>query len=376
MRVRPRIPGGFTISKATQTTVLSLAALRRLRFPFNGAADSNHETDVSARTALAALGLAAGTLARNDTDLRSRCQLFAETATTWELLDRPAEPPKAFDLDQDAALRLLADAIAQARKAELSWEDRIELTPSAELVELVRRSQEYVGSDLHHRIGDMVWRVEFKPGSPSGGPPLANGERPCLLILFEFQSGVDPDMAWRMHEYVYLLHRHLRHNGTFKAEGREPPVLPVVVYNGERPWTESGARPGPVAPPGTADWIGNEARAYALLDERARADDGDRLWEVEPRPEDDRLWRLATAKKTLSRANAVPATAGTADLAAYLVAAHHGKVRMNLRALPRERAPSDKDQAGARFARGVWEADELQPFDLGRTAWKQFAGTR
>ena len=138
----PRIPGGFTISKATQTTVLSLAALRRLRFPLDGAADSDHETDVTARTSLAALGLAAGTLARNDADLRSRCQLFAETAPTWELLDRPGEPPKTFDLDGDAALRLLADAIEEARKAGLPWEDRIELTPSAELVELVRRSQE------------------------------------------------------------------------------------------------------------------------------------------------------------------------------------------------------------------------------------------
>ena len=120
----------------------------------------------------------------------------------------------------------------------------------------------------------MVWRVEFGPGSPAGGPSLANGERPYLLVLFEFQSGVDPDMAWRMHEYVYLLHRHLRYSGTFKVQGREPPVLPVVVYNGERRWTAAGARPGPVAPPGTAEWIGNEARAYVLLDERARAEEG------------------------------------------------------------------------------------------------------
>ena len=133
--------GGFVISKAKQTTVLSLAALRRLRFPLDGAAGSDHETDVSARAALAALGLAAGTLARNDVDLRSRCQLFAQTKPTWELLDRPTEPPKAFDLDQDAALRLLADAIEEAKKAGLPWEDEIELTPSAELVELVRRSQ-------------------------------------------------------------------------------------------------------------------------------------------------------------------------------------------------------------------------------------------
>ena len=156
---------------------------------------------------------------------------------------------------------------------------------------LTRMNAEYVGADLHHRIGDMVWRVEFKPGSPPGGPPLANGERPHVLILFEFQSTVDPDMAFRMHEYVYLLHRHLRHNGTFKAQGREPPVLPVVVYNGERPWTAAGARSGPAPPPGTADWIGREARAYALLDERVRADEeadlmGDRL------PPDNRMTTL------------------------------------------------------------------------------------
>ena len=53
-----------------------------------------------------------------------------------------------------------------------------------------------------------------------------------------------------------------------------------------------------------------------------------------------------------------------ADLSAYLIAAHHGKVRMNLRALPREAVPKDDDRAGARFARGVWEGDELPPFDL------------
>ena len=139
--------GGFTISKATQTTVLSLAVLRRFRFPLDGAAESDHETDVSARTALAALGLAAGTLARNDVDLRSRCHLFAESEPAWELLDRPGKPPTEFELSPDAALQLLADAIEEARKAGLPWEDEIELTPSAELVELVRRSQELASQE-------------------------------------------------------------------------------------------------------------------------------------------------------------------------------------------------------------------------------------
>ena len=63
-----------------------------------------------------------------------------------------------------------------------------------------------------------------------------------------------------------------------------------------------------------------------------------------------------------------------ADLVAYLVAAHHGKVRMNLRALPRERAPTESDRAGARFARGIWEGDELNPVDLG--GGERWAGGR
>ena len=56
-----------------------------------------------------------------------------------------------------------------------------------------------------------------------------------------------------------------------------------------------------------------------------------------------------------------------ADLIAFLVASHHGKVRMNLRALPAERPPTDADgkPTGARFARGVWEKDVLPELDLG-----------
>ncbi|HET8700190.1 MAG TPA: CRISPR-associated endonuclease Cas3'', partial [Nitrococcus sp.] len=48
------------------------------------------------------------------------------------------------------------------------------------------------------------------------------------------------------------------------------------------------------------------------------------------------------------------------DLIAYLVAAHHGKVRMSLRALPGEVAPPDERL----FARGVWADDELPAVHL------------
>ena len=56
-----------------------------------------------------------------------------------------------------------------------------------------------------------------------------------------------------------------------------------------------------------------------------------------------------------------------ADLVAYLIAAHHGKVRMNLRALPAERPPVSLEGGpdGRRFARGVWEGDELPAVNAG-----------
>lgn len=49
-----------------------------------------------------------------------------------------------------------------------------------------------------------------------------------------------------------------------------------------------------------------------------------------------------------------------ADLIAYLIAAHHGKVRMSLRAMPTEQA----DPGIKRYARGVWEDDVLPALDF------------
>ena len=49
--------------------------------------------------------------------------------------------PAEFELDSYSALQLLNRAIAEARDAGLPWEGEIELTPSPDLVELVRRSQ-------------------------------------------------------------------------------------------------------------------------------------------------------------------------------------------------------------------------------------------
>jgi CRISPR-associated protein Csb1 len=133
---------GVTIEYAEQTTTLSLICLRRLRFPLRGAAPQE-DVDVAARTVLAALGLAAATLAfEAGTDLRSRCLLWPDGPMVWELLERPGSEPRQFALEGGAALRLLNDAVAGAKAKGLPWpETPIVLRPSAELVELVRLSQ-------------------------------------------------------------------------------------------------------------------------------------------------------------------------------------------------------------------------------------------
>jgi CRISPR-associated endonuclease/helicase Cas3 len=52
---------------------------------------------------------------------------------------------------------------------------------------------------------------------------------------------------------------------------------------------------------------------------------------------------------------------GAPDLTLYLVAAHHGKVRLSIRALPDELSPD----ADVRFARGIWEGDVLPGAEIG-----------
>lgn len=52
---------------------------------------------------------------------------------------------------------------------------------------------------------------------------------------------------------------------------------------------------------------------------------------------------------------------GHSDLACYLTAAHHGKVRLSIRSLPTEKAAP----GGRRFARGVWEGDRMPRVKLG-----------
>lgn len=141
--------GGVTIDYAEQVTVLSLPALRRLRFPqaadgarFEGAARKRAE--LAARTALAALGLAAIAYQReNGYDLRSRCALRPLDPLSLELLPGNGGAPQPFALDRKTAAGLLEQAATAASEMGLPWRKTpIDLKPAPKLVGLIRKSRE------------------------------------------------------------------------------------------------------------------------------------------------------------------------------------------------------------------------------------------
>ena len=131
--------GGVTISTAIQTTVISLAALRRLRF-----AGHSLEAQVAARTAVAALGVAALVLQHEmDHDLRSRCLLIPQHAPRIELVGRDGKAPESVEVDRDAAAQILIQSAQASADLDLGWETaEVKLEPAPKLLELIRRSRE------------------------------------------------------------------------------------------------------------------------------------------------------------------------------------------------------------------------------------------
>ncbi|MBY4946184.1 Rpn family recombination-promoting nuclease/putative transposase [Cupriavidus respiraculi] len=90
---------------------------------------------------------------------------------------------------------------------------------------LEKVSGNFVTDCLRERANDVVWRVK------------ASEEWVYLYLLIEFQSTVDRYMALRVMTYLGLLYQDVVRGRVAQGRGTLPPVLPIVLYNGERPWT-------------------------------------------------------------------------------------------------------------------------------------------
>ena len=118
----------------------------------------------------------------------------------------------------------------------------------------------YVTEDFSNRADDIVWRVKV------------GGEWVYLYLLIEFQSSVDKYMALRMMVYGGLLYQDLIKRGEVLADGRLPPVLPIVLYNGSQRWsavTDVFELIPPV--PGLVEQFKPRLK-YLLIDENAWSD--------------------------------------------------------------------------------------------------------
>ena len=121
---------------------------------------------------------------------------------------------------------------------------------------LEKLSTEYVGDAFQRRHGDIAWRLRTR------GDDWLH-----VLVMLEFQSTTDTAMALRVLEYTALLYRELQRNGRATL-GALPPVLPVVLYNGDSPWHEATevrkliAKPPPVLAPY------QPSQSYFVLDQR------------------------------------------------------------------------------------------------------------
>ena len=113
------------------------------------------------------------------------------------------------------------------------------------------------------REGDMVWRI-----------PRHDGSDTYLVLLLEFQSTPNPWMALRVLVYASLLWQQLVDEKRLPPDGRLPPILPVVLYNGDRRWAAPLALHDLVGLPGNSPlWQWQPAMSYQIVDEGAFPED-------------------------------------------------------------------------------------------------------
>ncbi|MEO5369821.1 MAG: Rpn family recombination-promoting nuclease/putative transposase [Magnetococcus sp. DMHC-1] len=87
----------------------------------------------------------------------------------------------------------------------------------------------YVTDNFQKRINDLVWKVRWQ----------GLDRWLYIYLILEPQSTVDEIMALRTDLYTKLFYQDLRQSGKIPAGQKFPPVVPVVLYNGQRQWTAS-----------------------------------------------------------------------------------------------------------------------------------------
>lgn len=109
------------------------------------------------------------------------------------------------------------------------------------------------------RHDDIVWRAKI------------GGDWVYVYLLLEFQARSDPWMALRMQVYVGLLCQDLVAQHRLTRYGKLPPVLPIVLYHGSKPWRASTDLAQLMLPPPEGLERFQPSQRYLLIDQRRNA---------------------------------------------------------------------------------------------------------
>ena len=110
----------------------------------------------------------------------------------------------------------------------------------------VQVSNEFISADMRARRSDVFWKVKWHSKEQ-----VAEEGWLYIYILLEFKSRAERFCILQVLEYLVLAYRDLINKNALTASQKLPPLLPIVLYNGDIPWQQPKSlaeliEPGPV----------------------------------------------------------------------------------------------------------------------------------
>jgi predicted transposase/invertase (TIGR01784 family) len=93
---------------------------------------------------------------------------------------------------------------------------------SLDFSSIKKLNSSFVSEEFKNRESDVIYEIK------------SHGQSTYIYLLIEFQSTVDHFMALRMASYVFQFHQEIRESTKCK---QLQPVFPILIYNGDDPWT-------------------------------------------------------------------------------------------------------------------------------------------
>jgi predicted transposase/invertase (TIGR01784 family) len=107
-----------------------------------------------------------------------------------------------------------------------------ELLEHIDLETLERMPDTFVDPELHPSASDLLYSADWLPARNSGA--VEGKEKLLLYLLLEHKSYADPLAVFQLLRYMVRIWE--KHCGEHPKTTTLPPVYPMIIYHGARPW--------------------------------------------------------------------------------------------------------------------------------------------